>query len=116
MNSLTPDVACKTIIQLSDILVISDTESAFGYRPYSDTYVSLVKKMYLHCERYLVHNAGAVVHCQSWNLLSQKVQQKDSAVIVFEFDKPLAPRPMLSSVNRKPSKVKRAESDCTSRV
>ncbi|RWS29994.1 uncharacterized protein B4U80_05015, partial [Leptotrombidium deliense] len=111
MNSLTPDVGCKTLVQLSNILMVSETESAFGYGPYVDIYVSLVKKMYRHCERYLIHNAGAVANCQSWSLISPEVQQhiKDSAVIVFEFEKPLAPRPKLSSVSRSFSRSKKQE-------
>ncbi|RWS10311.1 uncharacterized protein B4U79_17601 [Dinothrombium tinctorium] len=113
MNALTADVACKTIIQLSNILMISETETAFGYGPYVDAYVTLVRKMYRHCERYLIHNALQASNCQSWSLLSPEIQQhiRDSAVIVFEFDKPTAPRPKLSSGNRKFTKAKKNESE-----
>jgi len=102
-TNITPEVACKTLLSLHNLISSAETESAFGYGPYTDNYVIFIKKMYRHCERFLVQNAAHAVHCHSWLLLPPSLQQhiRDSAVIVFEFEKPLAPKPKLSSLSRK---------------
>lgn len=109
INNLTPETACKSIVMLESILHSSESESAFGYGPYADNYVALVRKMSRHCERFIVQNVNLAIHAKSWPLLSVATQQriKDSAVIVLEYEKPLAPRPQLSSAQMPPLRRKR---------
>ncbi|XP_053202528.1 uncharacterized protein LOC128387364 [Panonychus citri] len=115
MNNLTPDTACKTLVKLNNIISIAENEKAFGYGPYAEPYVSLVRKMYRHCERSLVQNVNQAVIAPNWSLLPLEVQQKikDSAIIVFEFDKPLAPRPQLSSSQLQSLRAKKRSSMIT---
>ncbi|XP_015785086.1 uncharacterized protein LOC107362513 [Tetranychus urticae] len=110
MNNMTPEIACKTLVKLNNIISIAENEEAFGYGPYAESYVALVRKMYRHCERFLVNNVNVAVTVPSWSLLPAEVQQKikDSAIIVFEFDKPLAPRPQLSSSQLQSLRKKRS--------
>lgn len=120
MSNLTPDVSCKALIQLNNILLISesgnsDRETNFGYGPFTDNFVVLTRKLARHCERYMIHNANAVVNCPSWCLMPSDVQQrvKDSAVFVLEFHKPVAKPPKLtSSYARKSSGKKPSEEKC----
>ena len=102
MTKLSPDISCKALIELNKILLLQESDQnsdGFSYGPFNDHFARLVTKMQRYCERFMIQNANRVVHCQSWLLLSSEVQQKikDGAIIVFEFDKPLAPPPKLSS-------------------
>lgn len=99
LTGLTPDMGCKTLLKLDAILNSAENETAFGYGPYAENYVALVRKMSRQCERFLVQNVNIAIRAPNWNQLPVEIQQriKDSAVIVFEFDKPLAPRPQLTS-------------------
>ena len=102
MTKLTPDVSCKALIELNKILLLQENEQnddGFSYGPFNDKFGQLVTKMQRYCERFMIQNANRVVHCQSWTLLSNESQQKvrDGAVIVFEFDKPVAAPPKFMS-------------------
>ncbi|XP_074602671.1 uncharacterized protein LOC141856287 [Brevipalpus obovatus] len=99
LTGLTPDTGCKALLKLDTILNSAENETAFGYGPYAENYVTLVRKMSRQCERFLVQNVNTAIRASSWSQLPVEIQQriKDSAVIVFEFDKPLAPRPQLTS-------------------
>lgn len=100
MTKLSADVSCKSHLQLNNILLLQNNdETGFGYGPFNEDFVRLVSKMQRYCERYMIQNANAVVHCQSWSLLSNESQQriKNAAVLVFEFEKATAPPPKLTS-------------------
>lgn len=102
MNHLKPDIGCKTLIQLHKIECSLDvTESAISNDPFSN----LITKMIRYCERYLLKDAAAVVHCSSWRHMSPSLQKriKDQAIITTDFDEPtkqLAGKPKLPSMSR----------------
>ncbi|KFM77373.1 hypothetical protein X975_02624, partial [Stegodyphus mimosarum] len=97
---MTPDVACKSYVTVNQLLSLIESEENSEYAEFTQNFVDLLHKISRHCERYLIQNANKVVHCQSWACLSPQVQKriKDAAVIVFEFEKPTAPPPRLSSL------------------
>lgn len=101
---LTPDVACLSYIRLCEVL--PDEGTSLETCEWTQNFVDLLHKIQRQCERFLIHNANRVVHCKSWASLSVQLQKKikDAAVIVFEFEKPIAPPPRLSSLRRKPRK------------
>ncbi|XP_077561379.1 uncharacterized protein LOC144177141 [Haemaphysalis longicornis] len=95
-EGLSPDTACLSCIALDHLLPDSLQRGA------TQNFIELLRKIQRQCERFLIHNANRVVHCQSWSSLSPELQKKirDAAVIVFEFEKPIAPPPRLSSLRR----------------
>lgn len=102
MNHLKPDSGCKTLIQLHKI---ECSNESFGDDRVSDSYANLVTKMRKYCERYLLKEATAVVHCSSWRHMSPSLQKriKDQAIIATDFDEPtkqLASKPKLPSMAR----------------
>lgn len=98
VEGLTPDAACLSCIVLARLLPEDDSQQA----QWTQNFTDLLRKIQRQCERFLIHNANRVVHCQSWSSLSPQLQKKirDAAVIVFEFEKPIAPPPRLSSLRR----------------
>ncbi|XP_064457351.1 uncharacterized protein LOC135368161 [Ornithodoros turicata] len=95
---LTPDVACLAYIRIGEILPEDGPECEW-----TQNFIDLLHKIQRQCERFLIHNANRVAHCKGWASLSAQLQKKikDAAVIVFEFEKPIAPPPRLSSLRRK---------------
>lgn len=94
ISDIDPDVACKALLHLSKYLELSmNTETGFGYGPYSEAFVTLVKKLIKYTERQIVHFGPKATSCPSWELLPLSVQNRinDSALIVYEFDKPIKP-------------------------
>ncbi|KAL1433233.1 hypothetical protein MTO96_012818 [Rhipicephalus appendiculatus] len=98
VEGLTPDAACLSCIALARLLPEDDSQQV----QWTQNFTDLLRKIQRQCERFLIHNANRVVHCQSWSSLSPQLQKKirDAAVIVFEFEKPIAPPPRLSSLRR----------------
>ncbi|XP_070385170.1 uncharacterized protein [Dermacentor albipictus] len=98
VEGLTPDAACLSCIVLARLLPEDDSQQS----QWTQNFTDLLRKIQRQCERFLIHNANRVVHCQSWSSLSPRLQKKirDAAVIVFEFEKPIAPPPRLSSLRR----------------
>ncbi|XP_072141349.1 uncharacterized protein [Dermacentor andersoni] len=98
VEGLTPDAACLSCIVLARLLPEDDSQQS----QWTQNFTDLLRKIQRQCERFLIHNANRVVHCQSWSSLSPQLQKKirDAAVIVFEFEKPIAPPPRLSSLRR----------------
>ncbi|XP_075736311.1 uncharacterized protein LOC119160953 [Rhipicephalus microplus] len=98
VEGLTPDAACLSCIALARLLPEDDSQQM----QWTQNFTDLLRKIHRQCERFLIHNANRVVHCQSWSSLSPQLQKKirDAAIIVFEFEKPLAPPPRLSSLRR----------------
>lgn len=89
MNHLKPDMGCKTLIQLHKLEC--SNEAAFEDTPnVSDSFATLVTKMRKYCERYLLKEAPAVVHCNSWRHMNPSLQKriKDQAVLSTDFDDP----------------------------
>ncbi|XP_054706921.1 uncharacterized protein LOC129216730 [Uloborus diversus] len=114
----TPDVACRSYVTVNNLLLLTESDETTEYGEFTQNFVDLLHKISRHCERYLIQNANKVVHCESWACLSPQVQKriKDAAVIVFEFEKPTAPPPRLSSLQRKLKKQSEAEdSGCLER-
>lgn len=104
MNHLKPDSGCKTLIQLNQI-ECSNESYCNESRNVSDTFMNLVSKMRKYCERYLLKDAAAVVHCNSWRHMNSALQKriKDQAILSTDFDEPtktLTPKPKLPSVAR----------------
>lgn len=104
MNHLKPDSGCKTLIQLHRIECSLESCSDES-RNVSDSLANLVSKMRKYCERYLLKEATAVVHCSSWRHMSPSLQKriKDQAIIATDFDEPtkqLASKPKLPSMSR----------------
>lgn len=102
MNHLKPDMGCKTLIQLHKIECSNESFNDSGV---SDSFDNLVTKMRKYCERYLLKEATAVVHCNSWRHMSPSLQKriKDQAIIATDFDEPsrqLASKPKLPSMSR----------------
>lgn len=98
VEGLTPDAACLSCIALARLLPEDDSQQV----QWTQNFTDLLRKIQRQCERFLIHNANRVVHCHSWSSLSSQLQKKirDAAVIVFEFEKPIAPPPRLSSLRR----------------
>lgn len=105
---LSPDIACKSYVKISEILPAAESENNQESGRWTQNFIDLLHRIQRQCERFLIHNANHVVHCRSWALLTPEVQKriKDAAVIVFEFEKPTAPPPRLSSLQRKLKKQK----------
>ncbi|XP_023240693.1 uncharacterized protein LOC111639138 [Centruroides sculpturatus] len=105
---LSPDIACKSYVKISEILPAAESENSQESGRWTQNFIDLLHRIQRQCERFLIHNANHVVHCKSWALLTPEVQKriKDAAVIVFEFEKPTAPPPRLSSLQRKLKKQK----------
>lgn len=104
MNHLKPDSGCKTLIQL-DKIECSIESYLNEPRNVSDTFANLVSKMRKYCERYLLKEAAAVVHCSSWRQMNPSLQKriKDQALLSTDFDEPtkhLASKPKLPSMAR----------------
>uniref|UniRef100_A0A6G1S7N6 BTB/POZ domain-containing protein 8 n=1 Tax=Aceria tosichella TaxID=561515 RepID=A0A6G1S7N6_9ACAR len=104
MNHLKPDSGCKTLIQLDKIECSIETYCDEP-RSVSETFANLISKMRKYCERYLLKEAAAVVHCSSWRMMSPSLQKKikDQALIVTDFDEPtrhLSSKPKLPSMSR----------------
>lgn len=104
MNHLKPDSGCKTLIQLHK-LECSFESYGDDSQNVSDSFSNLVSKMRKYCERYLLKEAAAVVHCSSWRHMNPSLQKriKDQAIISTEFDEPtkqLASKPKLQSMSR----------------
>lgn len=104
MNHLKPDSGCKTLIQLHKIEVSNES---FCEDPHtvSDSFANLILKMRKYCERYLLKDAAAVVHCSSWRQMNPSLQKRirDQAIISSDFDEPtkqLAAKPKLPSMSR----------------
>ncbi|KAG1672471.1 BTB/POZ domain-containing protein 8 [Nymphon striatum] len=106
VDNISPDVACRSYVTLNRFLPNAESSENSCNMEWTE------KKILRECERYLIHNANHVVHCNSWPLLTTEMQQKikDAAIIVFEFDKPTAPPPRLSSLNRSFKKNQRQDS------
>lgn len=103
MNHLKPDTGCRTLIQLHKIEC--SIESAVDSVNTRDSFANMVVKMRKYCERYLLKDAAAVVHCSSWRHMSPSLQKriKDQAIIMTDFDEPtkqLASKPKLPSMSR----------------
>lgn len=106
MNHLKPDSGCKTLIQL-DHIECSNESYCNENRNVSDSFMNLVSKMRKYCERYLLKDAAAVVHCNSWRHMNSSLQKriKDQAILSTDFDEPtkqLTPKPKLPSFARGP--------------
>ncbi|CAN7989976.1 unnamed protein product [Ixodes pacificus] len=101
---LSPDVACLSCILLAQTLPEDEDSNPDQVPEWTQNFTDLLRKVQRQCERFLIHNANRVVHCKSWAALPAQLQKKikDAAVIVFEFEKPIAPPPRLSSLRRKP--------------
>lgn len=104
MNQLKPDSGCKTLIQLHKIECSMESYCE-DPRNASDSFVSLILKMRKYCERYLLKEATAVVHCSSWRQMNPSLQKriKDQAIIATDFEEPtkqLASKPKLPSMSR----------------
>lgn len=104
MNHLRPDSGCRTLIQL-DKIECSMESYLNEPRNVSETFVSLVSKMRKYCERYLLKDAAAVVHCNSWRQMNPALQKriKDQALLATDFEEPtkhLASKPKLPSMAR----------------
>lgn len=104
MNHLKPDSGCKTLIQLHKIEV-SNESFCEDPRAVSDSFTNLILKMRKYCERYLLKDATAVVHCSSWRQMNPSLQKRirDQAIISSDFDEPtkqLAAKPKLPSMSR----------------
>lgn len=99
ISAINCDIACKSLVQLTSLIEASLADTGFGYGPYTESFSSLIRKLYRNMERFLIHHADHAITCSSWNLLSNeaKVRIRESAVMVYEFEKPHAPKPMLSS-------------------
>jgi len=115
MNHLKPDSGCKVLMQLDKIGCMiersigdgseSDEEAGLSSRNVSESFTSLVSKMRKYCERYLLKEAAAVVHCPSWRQMHPSLQKriKDQALLSTDFDEPtktLASKPKLPSMAR----------------
>ena len=83
---------------------------------FSDEFIRTVQRLYKSIERYLIHNAKEAVYCDSWNELATNVQKhiKTSAILVFEFDRPLSKKPILSSSMMRSSRQSSADKSQTS--
>lgn len=117
VDSMKAETALRTFLKLENIMLMceplgengaraanrnEDDQHIYANTPknqFSDEFVRTVQKLYKSCERFLIHNANEAVYCESWNELSPSTRDfiKNSAVLVFEFEKPLAKRPVLSS-------------------
>lgn len=106
MNHLRPDTGCKTLIQLDKIeCSIESHFDAEASAHVSDSFANLISKMRKYCERYLLKEAAAVVHCSSWRQMNTSLQKriKDQAILATDFDEPtkqLASKPKLPSMSR----------------
>lgn len=104
MNHLRPDSGCKTLVQLDKIECSNETYLNEP-RNVSDTFANLITKMRKYCERYLLKEAAAVIHCSSWRQMNPALQKriKDQALLSTDFDEPtkhLASKPKLPSMTR----------------
>lgn len=115
VDSMKCETALRTFLKLENIVLMCESVGENGSRAsnrhdddhiyantsknLSDEFARTVQKLYKSCERFLIHKANEAVYCESWNELSptQRDFIKNSAVLVFEFEKPLAKRPVLSS-------------------
>ncbi|GAB6021971.1 hypothetical protein CHUAL_006131 [Chamberlinius hualienensis] len=117
-DNLSLNVACKSYVRLTslkrtyfevanDDLQSPDVNENFGM---------LINKIHRQVEHFLIHNANRVVRCAGWACLSLELQNriKDAAVIVFEFGKPTAAPPRLSSQNKKFTKSRASTSSTAS--
>lgn len=114
MNHLKPDSGCKTLIQLHKIEV-SNESFCEDPRVVSDSFSNLILKMRKYCERYLLKDAAAVVHCSSWRHMIPSLQKRirDQAIISADFDEPtkqLAAKPKLPSMSRVASRKSPSQS------
>lgn len=100
ISEIDPETACKSLMHLSKYgELAANTETGFGYGPYSEAFVSLVKKLIKYTERQIVHFGTRATSCHAWDLLPIHVQNRihDSALIVYEFDKPIKPLRLVST-------------------
>ncbi|XP_042896030.1 uncharacterized protein [Parasteatoda tepidariorum] len=106
-----PDMTCKSFDTVNQLIQLAESIENIDSGMFTQNFVDLLHKISRHCERYLIQNANKVVHCQSWAYLAPHVQKRirDAAVIVFEFEKPTAPPPRLSSLQRKLKKQNETE-------
>lgn len=105
MNHLKPDSGCKTLIQLHKLECNVESYCDDDSRNVSDSFANLISKMRKYCERYLLKEAVAVVHCNSWRRMNPALQKRirDQAIITTDFDEPakhLASKPKLPSMTR----------------
>lgn len=106
MNHLKPDTGCKTLIQLNKLECSNEFSTGEqSQSSFQDSFTNLIMKMRKYCERYLLKEASAVIHCSSWKQMSPSLQKriKDQAILPTDFDdnnKQLAAKPRLSSMNR----------------
>lgn len=107
ISAINCETACKSLVQLTTLVETSLADTGFGNGPYTESFSCLIRKLFRNVERFLIHNADHAITCSSWNLLSNeaKVRIRESAVMVYEFDKPHAPKPMLSSSVEKSSQA-----------
>ncbi|KAK4302836.1 hypothetical protein Pmani_025094 [Petrolisthes manimaculis] len=98
---IRPDQAVLSHLQLAKILEQSPED---GLADVSEGFISFVEHLLNQIEKFMIHNANRVAVCRKWPLLSASTQRriKDAALVVVEFSRPTAPRPRLSSANRRP--------------
>lgn len=100
ISDIDPDIACKSLMHLTKYSdLAADTETGFGHGPYSEAFVSLIKKLIKYTERQIVHYGSRATTCLTWDMLPIQIQNRihDSALIVYEFDKPIKPMRTLAS-------------------
>lgn len=121
MNHLKPDSGCKTLIQLNKLECTVEAASFDDQSNISDSFASLISKMRKYCERYLLKEAPAVVHCNSWRHMNPSLQKriKDQAVLSTDFDEPnkkLANKPKIQSIPRPGQRSQNTASNQTFRL
>lgn len=139
VDSMKCETAIRVFMHLENIVIMCDAVNETGgggnlgngersshiyanttsKSQFSDEFLRTVQRLYKSIERYLIHNANEAVYCESWPELSPNIQQyiKSSAVLVFEFEKPLSKRPVLSSsLMKSSSRQSSADTKATSSV
>ena len=99
ISDIDPDTALRSLTHLSKYAELAtNTETGFGHGPYSEAFVSLVKKLIKYTERQIVHFGTRATSSSAWDSLPLQVQNRihDSALIVYEFDKPIKPLRIVS--------------------
>jgi hypothetical protein len=94
ISDIEPDTACKSLMHLSKYAdLAADTETGFGHGPYSEAFVSLLKKLIKYTERQIVHFGSRATSCPTWDTLPINVQNRihDSSLLLYEFEKPIKP-------------------------
>lgn len=99
IHELSADNGCKALRALFDLISSITTQAEDG--EYNERFISLLKRLYEMCDTHLIHKASQVLECESWAMLTVKMQQRIQEIGLFvDMRQPTALPPKLSSHNR----------------